>query len=53
MTTGDTGSARDGRVVAFKPHLKPVVVAGDATYLFADTGVTAVRGACVEALARC
>jgi bacteriocin biosynthesis cyclodehydratase domain-containing protein len=44
-------TAKDDRRVAFRSHLRPVVVRGDATYLFSESGVTAVRGECIEGLA--
>ncbi|SEK75955.1 TOMM precursor leader peptide-binding protein [Streptacidiphilus jiangxiensis] len=37
--------------VAFKRHIRPVVVPGEAVYLLSDHGVTAARGATAEALA--
>ena len=37
--------------VGFKDHLRAEVVAGDAVYLFSESGVTALQGAQIEALA--
>ncbi|HSV66558.1 MAG TPA: TOMM precursor leader peptide-binding protein [Mycobacteriales bacterium] len=36
--------------MGFKKYLRPEVVAGEATYLFSEHGVTAVQGAEIEAL---
>lgn len=38
-------------LVGFKRHLRAEVSAGDGTYLFAENGVTVLKGANVEALA--
>jgi oxazoline/thiazoline synthase len=38
-------------LVGFKRHLRPEVSAGEGTYLFAENGVTVLKGANVEALA--
>ncbi|HEY0640182.1 MAG TPA: TOMM precursor leader peptide-binding protein [Pseudonocardiaceae bacterium] len=47
-----TGSRTpDHQRVGFKRHLRPETVADDAVYLHSETGVTALRGAGIEALA--
>ena len=40
-----------GRLVGFKRHLRVEVVSGEAVYLFAERGVTALKGSDAEALA--
>ncbi|MFD4640536.1 TOMM precursor leader peptide-binding protein [Lentzea sp. NPDC058436] len=37
--------------IGFKRHLHPQIVQGEAVYLFAESGVTAIQGSHVEALA--
>ena len=39
------------QLIGFKRHLRAEVVHGDATYLFSERGVTALKGTCMESLA--
>ncbi|MFG2822922.1 TOMM precursor leader peptide-binding protein [Kitasatospora sp. NPDC048365] len=50
---GNTAARSTGSspLVGFRRHLRPVVVVGEATYLFSEDGVTAVQGPEMEALA--
>lgn len=49
MTTA--GGRQQQRLVGFRRDLRPEVVAGDAVYLIAECGVTALKGAGIEAVA--
>jgi bacteriocin biosynthesis cyclodehydratase domain-containing protein len=45
-----TSTGARAALLGFKPHLRAEVVPGEAAYLFSSHGVTAVRGAHIEAL---
>jgi oxazoline/thiazoline synthase len=51
VTSEQKPSPTGGNLVGFKRHLRAEVVPGEATYLFSERGVSAIRGAQLEELA--